>query len=72
MAQESEKEMATAMTSNNPPTNINVLNRWKELTQDEDLKNLITDWIKFAVTGEYKSSLDCYDNHQKVLNKFKS
>lgn len=72
MIQETEKEMATAMTSSSPPTNPRVLDRWSETTKDEDLKNLISDWKKFAVTGEYKSSLDCYDNHQAVYIKLKN
>ena len=71
MTQETDKEMATAMTSSSPPTNPRVLSRWAETTKDEDLRNLILDWSKF-ITGEYKSSLDCYDNHQLVFNKLNS
>jgi len=72
MIQETEKEMAIAMTSSSPPTNPRVLDRWHKSAQDKDLQNLIVDWKKFAVTGEYKSSLDCYDNHQLVYNKIKN
>lgn len=72
MIQETEKEMAVAMTSTSPPTNGILLDSWKEQAQDEDLKNLISDWKKFAVTGEYKSSLECYDNHEKVYTKLKN
>lgn len=71
MNKETQLEIAKAMTNTSPPTNPRILDRWETEVQDQDLKNLISDWKKFAVTGEYKSSLDCYDNHQLVYNKIK-
>lgn len=72
MNKETQLEIAKAMTSISPPTNGVLLDRWHEQVQDQDLKNLISDWKKFAVTGEYTSSLDCYDNHQLVHDKIKN
>ncbi|HMW10685.1 MAG TPA: hypothetical protein PJ987_09590 [Bacteroidia bacterium] len=72
MNKETQLEIAKAMTSTAPPTNGVLLDRWHEQVQDQDLKNLISDWKKFAVTGEYKSSLECYNNHQLVHEKIKT
>ena len=72
MNKETQLEIAKAMTSTAPPTNGVLLDRGHEQVQDQDLKNLISDWKKFAVTGEYKSSLECYNNHQLVHEKIKT
>lgn len=71
MSKPTQSEIAAAMTSEHPPTNTVLLEKWKQEAKDGDLQILIACWAGY-VTGERESNLEFYDEHQKVHEKLKS
>ncbi len=64
----SQSEIAKAVTSPHPPTNTVLLEKWKQEAKDGDLQTLVACWAGL-MTGEKKSELEFYDEHQKVVEK---
>lgn len=60
-------QRAVLMTSLHPPTNPILLNKWRNETQDEDLKSLIDMWIRF-LEGRIRSG-DYIPEYDAVYNK---
>ena len=70
MNKPTQAEIAIAMTSEHPPTNTRLLEKWKEDSKDADLQVLIACWVGH-LEGQ-NSQFDFFDEHQKVHEKLKT